>query len=132
MIQRVQSLFFFFSSICLITIIYTFPVLQDLTTGTDYLLLEHFEITRFIVLISATLSLFAISQFNNRKRQRLIGFIARFMITISLVLIVFFNKNDKDIGLGTILLIVPFISLIIANYFIKKDEELVRSSDRIR
>ena len=132
MIQRVQSLFFFFSSVCLITIIYYFPVVQDLNQGTSYLLKENFEITRVIILISATLSLFAISQFNNRKRQRLIGFIARFMITISLVLIIFFDKNDQEIGIGTILLIIPFTSLIIANYFIKKDDKLIRSVDRLR
>lgn len=132
MIQRVQSLFFLFSSICLIIIIYYFPVIQDLNTGTNYFLKEHFEVTRVVILISATLSLFAISQFNNRKRQRLIGFIARFMITVSLVLLVFFDKNDKELGIGTILLIIPFTSLIIANYFIKKDDKLIRSADRLR
>jgi len=130
MIQRVQSLFFFFSAICSITIVYTFPVLQNETTG--YLLKEHFADARLFVFLSAALSLFAIFQFKNRKIQQLIASIARLMITISFFLIVFLHKDEEVFGIGMVLLIVPFISLIAANFFIKKDEKLVKSVDRIR
>jgi hypothetical protein len=130
MIQRVQSLFFFFSAICLITIVYTFPVLQDDTAS--YLLKEHFANARLFVFLSAALSVFAIFQFKNRKRQQLIASIARLMITIAFFLIVFFHKEEEVFGIGMILLIVPFITLIAANFFIKKDEKLVKSADRIR
>ena len=131
MIQRVQSLFFFFSAICSVTIIYTFPVLQDETTS--FLLKEeNFTVARLFVFLSAALSIFAIFQFKNRKRQQLIAYVARLMITIAFLLIVFLHRENEDVGLGIILLIVPFISLIAANFFIRKDEELVKSADRIR
>ena len=130
MIQRVQSLFFIFSAICSITIVYTFPVLQNETT--DYFLKEHFAAARLFVFLSATLSFFAIFQFKKRKVQKLIASIARLMITIAFFLIVFLHRNEEVFGVGIILLLVPFISLIAANFFIKKDEKLVKSADRIR
>tara|TARA_B110000971_G_C20003710_1_gene498079 strand:- start:940 stop:1332 length:393 start_codon:yes stop_codon:yes gene_type:complete len=130
MIQRVQSLFFFFSAICSVTIVYTFPVLQNETT--NYLLKEHFADARLFVFLSAGLSLVAIFQFKNRKVQQLIASIARLMITIAFFLIIFLHRNEELIGIGMILLIIPFIALIAANFFIKKDEKLVRSADRIR
>lgn len=130
MIQRVQSLFFFFSAIFSITIVYAFPVLQDETTS--YLLKEHFADARLFVFLSAALSIFAIFQFKNRKRQQLIASIARLMITVAFFLIVFLHREEEVFGIGMILLIVPFITLIAANFFIKKDEKLVKSADRIR
>ena len=130
MIQRVQSLFFFFSAICSITIVYTFPVLQSETTS--YLLKEHFADARLFVFFSAGLSIFAIFKFKNRKVQQLIASIARFMITIAFFLIVFLHRQEEVFGVGMILLIVPFTSLIVANFFIKKDEKLVKSADRVR
>jgi hypothetical protein len=130
MIQRVQSLLFFFSAICSITIVYTFPVLQDETTS--YLLKEHFQYARLFVFLSAALSIFAIFQFKTRKRQQLIASFSRLMITVAFFLIIFLHSEEKVFGLGMVLLIVPFITLIAANFFIKKDERLVKSSDRIR
>jgi peptidoglycan/LPS O-acetylase OafA/YrhL len=130
MIQRVQSVFFFFSAICSITIVYTFPVLQNETT--TFLLKEHFTEARLFVFLSAAFSLFAIFQFKRRKVQQLIASIARLMITIAFFLIVFLHRNEEVLGVGVILLIVPFIALIAANFFIKKDEKLVKSADRIR
>ena len=130
MIQRIQSLFFFFSAICLITIVYTFPILQD--KGISYLLSEHFPIVRLIIFFSSALSIFAIFQFKNRTRQKFISTIARFLITIALLLIVFIYRENMAIDIGLLLLIIPFTSLILANMFIKKDEELIQSADRIR
>jgi len=130
MIQRIQSLFFFFSAICLITIVYTFPILQE--TNVSYLLSEHFPLVRLVVFFSSALSIFAIFQFKNRNRQKFISTIARFLITVALILIVFVYREDKAIGIGLLLLIIPFLFLIAANFFIKKDEKLVQSADRIR
>mgnify|MGYP002885714869 FL=1 len=130
MIQRVQSLFFFFSAICSITIVYVFPVLQDETTS--YFLKEYFPYARLCVFLSAALSIFAIFQFKMRKRQQLIASFSRLMITIAFFLIVFLHSSEKVFGLGMILLVIPFISLIAANFFISRDEKLVTSADRIR
>tara|TARA_B100000902_G_C26969157_1_gene744440 strand:+ start:101 stop:493 length:393 start_codon:yes stop_codon:yes gene_type:complete len=130
MIQRIQSLFFFFSAICSITIVYVFPVLQD--ESFSYFLKNHFSYARYFVFLSATLSIFAIFQFKNRKRQQLLASFARLMITIAFFLIVFLHKQDKVFGLGLLLLVVPFISLLAANFFVSRDEKLVNSADRIR
>jgi len=130
MIQRIQSLFFFFSAICLIAIVYTFPVLQD--ENVSYLLCAYFPPVRIVVFASSALSIFAIFQFKNRNRQRFIATIARFLITVALILIVFVYREDTAVGIGLLLLIIPFLSLIAANFFIRKDEKLVQSADRIR
>ena len=130
MIQRIQSLFFFFSAICLIAIVYTFPVLQD--ENVSYLLCAHFPLVRLVVFFSSALSIFAIFQFKSRNIQKFIATIARFLITVALILIVFVYREDRSIGLGLLLLIIPFTSLILANIFIKKDEKIVQSADRIR
>ena len=130
MIQRFQSLFFLLTSIMLISIIYKFPILES--EGIPYYLSNHFSSVRLLILFSATLSIFAIFQYRNTKRQKMISNIARLLITIVLVLIVFVYKEDKDIGIGLLLLIIPFIFLLIANFLIRKDEKLIESADRIR
>ena len=130
MIQRVQSLFFLFSAICSITIVYTFPVLRDDTT--DYLLKHYFSSARLCIFLSAALSIFAIFQFKARKRQQLIASFSRLMITVAFFLIIFLHSDEKVFGSGMILLVVPFIALLAANFFISRDEKLVNSADRIR
>ena len=130
MIQRVQSLLFLFSSLCLIIIVYKFPVLEDDTT--TYLLKEYFPYVRLCIFFSAALSMFAIFQFKVRKRQQLIASFSRLMITIAVCLILFLHSEGKSFGIGMLLLIIPFIGLIGANIFIKRDEKLIKSADRIR
>ena len=111
MLQRVQSLFFFFSAICSVTIVYVFPVLQD--ESTSYLLKEHFAEARLFVFLSAALSVFAIFQFRDRKRQQLIAYVARLMITIAFLLIVFLHKEEnveaRAFGIGLFLFFIPLI-----------------------
>ena len=93
MIQRLQSLFFIFSAICSITIIYNFPVLQN--DSTSFFLKDNFSYSRLCILLSASLSIFAIFQFKNRKRQQLLASFARLMITIAFFLIIFLHKKDN-------------------------------------
>ena len=134
MLQRVQSLFFFFSAICSVTIVYAFPVLQD--ESTSYLLKEHFADARLFVFLSVALSVFAIFQFKNRKRQQLIAYVARLMITIAFLLVVFLHQEEgveeRAFGIGLFLFFIPYLALFLAGYFVKKDEKLVKSADRIR
>ena len=130
MIQRVQSLFFFFSAICSVAIVYAFPVLQD--ESTSYPLKENFADARLFVFLSVALSVFAIFQFKNRKRQQLIAYVARLMITIAFFLIVFSHKEERDFGIGLFLFFISYLTLFLAGYFVKKDEKLVKSADRIR
>ena len=130
MLQRVQSLFFFFSAICSVAIVYAFPVLQD--ESTSYLLKEHFADARLFVFLSVALSVFAIFQFKNRKRQQLIAYVARLMITIAFFLIVFSHREERDFGIGLFLFFISYLTLFLAGYFVKKDEKLVKSADRVR
>ena len=130
MLQRVQSLFFFFSAICSVTIVYVFPVLQD--ESTSYLLKEYFADARLFVFLSVALSVFAIFQFKNRKRQQLIAYVARLMITIAFLLIVFLHREERNFGIGLFLFFIPYLTLFLAGYFVKKDENLVKSADRVR
>ena len=134
MIQRVQSLFFFFSAICSVTIVYTFPVLQD--ESISYLLKEHFAEARLVVFLSVALSVFAIFQFKNRKRQQLIAYVARLMITIGFLIIVFLYKEEgveeRAFGIGLFLFFIAYLALFLAGYFVRKDEKLVKSADRMR
>ena len=130
MLQRVQSLFFFFSAICSVAIVYAFPVLQD--ESTNYLLKEHFAEARLCIFLSVALSIFAIFKFRNRKRQQLIAYVARLMITIAFLLIVFLHREERDFGIGLFLFFIPYLTLFLAGYFVKKDEKLVKSADRVR
>ena len=130
MIQRIQTLFFFLSAVLLIIIVFLFPVLKE--ENTLYFLTDSFSYARLCIFISVALSIFAIFQFKDRKKQLLISSISRFMITIAVLLIVFLYRQDRIFAFGMILLIIPFILLILANVFIKKDEKLVNSADRIR
>ena len=130
MIQRLQSLLFLFSAIFSILIIYTFPVLQD--GEISLLLKEDFAYARLCLFFSSALSLFAIFQFRNRQRQKLLASFARLMITITFLLIILLHSEGRVLGIGLILLVIPFIFLIAAQFFINRDEKLVRSADRIR
>ena len=135
MIQRVQSLFFFFSAVCSVTIVYAFPVLQD--ESTDYLLTDFtYATSSYLMFLSAALSVFAIFQFKNRKKQQLIASVARLMITIAFLLVVFLHQEEgveeKAFGIGLFLFFIPYLTLFLAGYFVKKDEKLVKSADRVR
>ena len=130
MIQRVQSLLFFFSAICSVAIIYTFPVLKEVSKV--YFLRDYFSDARLFLFLSVGLSIFAIFQFKNRKRQQLIAYVARLMIAISFFIIVFLHREERDFAVGLFLLFIPYLALILAGYFVRKDEKLVKSVDRIR
>ena len=130
MIQRIQSLFFLFSSLLSLSIVFYFPILSN--DNTFLYLYDGFIYLRFLIFLSVFLSLFAIFQYKNRNRQRLISSLARLMITIFYILILLIYKQDNTLESGVFLFIIPFASLFIASFFIKKDEKFVRDSDRIR
>ena len=135
MIQRVQSLFFFFSSITLLSIVFYFPVLVSITEDlkqTSFFLKDNYTYARLFIFFSIGLSFFSIFQFRNRKRQIIISSLARLMITVAFILLVFIYKNQQVFGIGLFLLIIPYTTLFLATYFIRKDDKLIKDSDRIR
>lgn len=130
MIQRIQSVFFLLSALTSILIIFYFPVLSN--EGVNLFLFDHFIYLRLLLLLSSLLAIFAIFQYKNRSRQRLISSFSRLMITFFYIITLVFYKEDFDFEIGLFLCIIPFILLFIASYFVKKDEKLIKDSDRIR
>jgi membrane protease YdiL (CAAX protease family) len=130
MIQRIQSVFFLLSALSSILIIFYFPVLSN--EGVNLFLFDHFIYLRLLLLLSSLLAIFAIFQYKNRSRQRLISSLSRLMITFFYIITLVFYKEDFDFEIGLFLCIIPFILLFIASYFVKKDEKLIKDSDRIR
>ena len=130
MIQRIQSIFFLLSSLASLYIIFYAPVLSK--EGKFFYLYNEFTYLRLFLIISAFLSLFAIFQFKNRNRQRLISSFSRLMITLFYLAIILIYREKYDFELGVFLCIIPFLLLFLASYFIKKDEKLIRDADRIR
>lgn len=130
MIQRIQSVFFLLSALTSILIIFYFPVLSN--EGDKLFLFDRFVYLRLLLLSSSLLAIFAIFQYKNRSRQRLISSLSRLMITFFYIITLVFYKEDFDFEIGLFLCIIPFILLFIASYFVKKDEKLIKDSDRIR
>jgi peptidoglycan/LPS O-acetylase OafA/YrhL len=130
MIQRIQSVFFLLSALISILIVFYFPVLSN--EGVNLFLFDHFIYLRLLLLLSSLLAIFAIFQYKNRSRQRLISSLSRLMITFFYIITLVFYKEDFDFEIGLFLCIIPFILLFIASYFVKKDEKLIKDSDRIR
>jgi len=130
MIQRVQSLFLFFSSILSLIILFYAPVL--LNQEGQILIFKNLRFPSIFLLVSLLISFFSIFQYKNRIKQLKLVSFSRLSITISFFLL-FFTKDDSyQIYYGGLLLIIPYVILILSAYFIKKDEKLVKSADRIR
>ncbi len=133
MIQRLQSLFLFFATVSLLVIVYYFPLLKDSSNNVEYYLKNSSSILRYMILAASILSVFAIFQFRNRNKQKIIVRISRLLITISLLLILFVETTEvKKVASGTLLLVIPFVFLVLANFFINKDQKLINESERIR
>tara|TARA_B000000565_G_scaffold80324_1_gene58002 strand:- start:6546 stop:6947 length:402 start_codon:yes stop_codon:yes gene_type:complete len=133
MIQRLQSLFLFFSTVSLLVIVYYFPLLKDSSNNVEYYLKNSSSILRYLILASSILSIFAIFQFRNRNKQKIVVRISRLLITISLLLILFVETTEvKKVASGTLLLVIPFVFLVFANFFINKDQKLIDESERLR
>ena len=130
MIQRIQSVFFLLSALTSILIIFYFPVLSN--EADNLFLFDHFVYLRLLLLSSSLLAIFAIFQYKNRSRQRLISSLSRLMITFFYIITLVFYKEDFDFEIGLFLCIIPFILLFIASHFVKKDEKLIKDSNRIR
>lgn len=151
MIQRPQSLFFLLSAILSTVIIHHTPIYTLAPTNFhvpghthsledfERCFLNHYFYANLSIIFSAAISIFAIFQFKNRSRQRILSWVARFFILICVLLLLFFYRNEMphpairlEISYGFLCLFISWISLILAAFFIRKDEKLISSSDRIR
>ena len=130
MIQRIQSIFFLLSGVSSLLIVFYFPVLSQ--EDSLMFLYNDFIYLRLFLFASAFFSIYAIFQFKNRNRQRILSSISRLMITFFYLMILFDYRDEYKFELGVFLCIIPFLFLFFASYFIKKDEKLIKDADRIR
>ena len=128
MIQRIQSVFMFFTILSVGMIMYKVPVLAN---GEEVMMLGDFMWAQILAFITMFLIVYSIFQFKNRNKQLLLNQFSKLSLSISFF-IIFIQKGEMLPAKGLFLFILPYILLIIANWFIKKDEKLVKSADRIR
>jgi len=130
MIQRIQSIFFLLSALASLLIIFIAPVLSN-EDGLLYLY-NDFPYLRILLFVSAFISIYAIFQYKNRNKQRLLSSLSRLMITFFYLVVLLVYREKFNFESGLFLCIIPFLLLFLASFFIKKDEKLIKDADRIR
>ena len=130
MIQRIQSIFFLLSALASLLIIFIAPVLS--TEDGLYYLYNDFPYLRLLLFVSAFISIYAIFQYKNRSKQRLLSSLSRLMITFFYLVVLLVYREKFNFESGLFLCIIPFLLLFLASFFIKKDEKLIKDADRIR
>ena len=130
MIQRIQSIFFLLSALVSLLIVFTAPVLSN-EEGLYYLY-NDFAYLRLLLFVSAFISIYAIFQYKNRSKQRLLSSLSRLMITFFYLVVLLVYREKFNFESGLFLCIIPFLLLFLASFFIKKDEKLIKDADRIR
>ena len=129
MLQRIQSVFLFLSSIITLIMIFFVPIFEK---GSKEMFASDFLWAKVFLFISAFLSLISINLYKSRKKQILLCSFSRTQITIALILLLFMYKKELNVKVELLLFAIPYLLLILSSYFIKKDEKLVKSSERIR
>lgn len=130
MIQRIQSIFFLLSALASLLIIFITPVLSN--EDGLYYLYNDFPYLRLLLFVSAFISIYAIFQYKNRSKQRLLSSLSRLMITFFYLVVLLVYREKFNFESGLFLCIIPFLLLFLASFFIKKDEKLIKDADRIR
>ena len=129
MLQRVQSIFLFLSSVLTLIMIFFVPIFEK---ESIVMFASDFLWAKVFLFISTLLSLISITLYKNRKKQILLCSFSRTQITIALILLLFLYKKQMNVKIELLLFAIPYILLILSSYFIKRDDKLVKSSDRIR
>ena len=129
MLQRIQSVFLFISSVITPIMIFFVPIFE---LESKEMFASDFLWAKVFLFISTLLSLISITLYKNRKKQILLCSFSRTQITIALILLLFMYKKQMNIKIELLLFAIPYLLLILSSYFIKKDDKLVKSSDRIR
>ena len=129
MLQRIQSIFLFFSSVTTLIMIFYVPIFE---LESKEMFASDFLWAKVFLFISTLLSLISITLYKNRKKQILLCSFSRTQITIALILLLFMYKKQMNVKIELLLFAIPYLLLILSSYFIKRDDKLVKSSDRIR
>ena len=129
MLQRIQSVFLFISSVITPIMIFFVPIFE---LESKEMFASDFLWAKVFLFISTLLSLISITLYKNRKKQILLCSFSRTQITIALILLLFIYKKQMSVKIELLLFAIPYLLLILSSYFIKRDDKLVKSSDRIR
>ena len=129
MLQRIQSVFLFISSVITPIMIFFVPIFE---LESKEMFASDFLWAKVFLFISSLLSLISITSYKNRKKQILLCSFSRTQITIALILLLFIYKKQMNVKIELLLFAIPYLLLILSSYFIKRDDKLVKSSDRIR
>ena len=129
MLQRIQSVFLFISSVITPIMIFLVPIFES---ESKEMFASDFLWAKVFLFISTLLSLISITLYKNRKKQILLCSFSRTQITIALILLLFMYKKQMNVKIELLLFAIPYLLLILSSYFIKRDDKLVKSSDRIR
>lgn len=144
MIQRVQSLYLLLATLISAVGIFVFS-LWTAEDGSEYFAMDAFSTGNTMLMaitcmffVSALLTLFAIFQFKDRKKQFVMGRLAILDNLILLGFLIYVTQNlsgeitVSEKGIGLLIPIITIVLVFLANKAIKKDEELVKSVDRLR
>ena len=144
MVQRIQSLYLFFSAIISLGLIFVFALWENVDKN-EFFAIDLFDesnlafkVVPILFLLSGLMSLMSLSLFKTRLKQFVLN---RFNILINLILLgvliyhLLTLSGEADVsekGIGVVLPIIVIVLLVLANKAIKKDEDLVKSVDRLR
>ena len=129
MLQRIQSVFLFISSVITPIMIFFVPIFE---LESKEMFASDFLWAKVFLFISTLLSLISITLYKNRKKQILLCSFSRTQITIALILLLFMYKKQMNVKIELLLFAIPYLLLILSIFLIKRDDKLVKSSDRIR
>ena len=138
MIQRIQSIYLFLSSVCMVLLSFL-PIGKFSTEDPALASAESTDILPLLitVLAGAAISFLTIFLFKNRILQKNIAKIGLLAIIVSIGLMVFYffiQESTKLVQLFPtgLLAIGSAVFIFLAIRGISKDENLVRSMDRLR
>ena len=144
MVQRIQSLYLFFSAVISLGLILVFELWVNVDK-IEFFAMDLFDesdlaynVVPILFLLSGLMSLMSLSLFKARLKQFVLN---RFNILINLILLgvliyhLLTLSGEAEVsekGIGVLLPIIVIVLLVLANKAIKKDEDLVKSVDRLR
>lgn len=136
MIQRIQSLYLFFSALLSALVPMFFPLWKDAKDMPVYFTNDVIYIIGFG--LSTVMALICILLFKKRQNQFVLN---RLNIILNFILIGLFvyrtlnlsgEASVSEKGIAMFVPLVTIVLLVLANKAIKKDEDLVKSVDRLR
>jgi len=158
MIQRIQSLYLLLAAIIAVVVVFipigyiytvdaslvftSFVLKEDIPNGAVKMQTLYIAIMLFV---SAALSIYALFNYKNRRKQTKINNFNMILLFVVLVLMLYvfpdvlfsregyiLNPEEFKFNYWIMMGVLPPFFIFLANRAIKKDENLVRSADRLR